>query len=178
MKKLLKIIICTLGLLFVVICCESPVNSDGSSSGGLCSYIGQDGLIHHYVCGSNYGGGAYSGGETKKDSNVVIVIQLPDTAKNWRYGLFFITDTTTYECNYVIEGKCDDRRRFYVYSFNIPKGEFYLAVLVSETQTHPIKFTPESGDYLGWYGGEGIRPGIKCSFVYPNAYLIYTIEVP
>jgi hypothetical protein len=175
MKKLLKIILCTLGLLFVVICCESPVESDSSDT---CYYYDEYG-IHSYPCsGSNYGGGGYNGGGPKIDSSVIIVIQLPDTAKNYRYGFFFMTDTTTYECNYVIEGKCDDRRRFYVYSTSIPEGEFYLAVLVSKTQIHPIKFTPESGDYLGWYGGEGIYPGIKCSFEYPNAYLIYTMEVP
>ena len=174
MKQSLKIIVCTLGILFVVTCCESPISS---GSDGLCSYMGEDGQIHHYVCGSNYGGGGYSGGGINIDSTVVIVIQLPDTAKNWRYGLFFITDTTTFECSNIIEGKCDDRRRFYVYSSSIPEGEFYLAVLVSETQTPPIKFTPHSGDYLGWYGGEGIYPGIKSSFEYPNAYLIYVLEV-
>jgi hypothetical protein len=175
MKQELGIIACVLGLLFIVNSCESPVDS---SSDDLCYYIGEYGEIHRYPCGgSNYGGGGYSGGGTNIDSNVVIVIQLPDTAKNWCYGLFFITDTTTYECKYLIEGKCNDRRRFYVYSSSIPEGEFYLAVLVSSTQTPPIKFTPQLGNYLGWYGGEGIYPAIKSSFEYPNAYLIYVWQI-
>lgn len=173
MKNIIKKIALSIGMLLIVTSCESPIDS---GSDGLCYFIGEYGLQRR-SCDSNYGGGGYSGGETKKDSNVVIVIQIPDTVKNQRYGLFFITDTTTYECNYVIEGKCDDRTRFYVYSSSIPEGEFYLAVLISKTQSPPIKFTPESGDYLGWYGGEGIYPGIKCSFEYPNAYLIYVMEV-
>ncbi len=169
MKPKLKIIVCLLATVFVITCCDTPV---GSESDGLCYYIGEDGQIHRYVCNnsSNGGGGTYNSGPIR------VAVHLPDTAKNCFYGVFFITDITTYNCIHVVRGKCDERTYFFVYSSPVD-SICYLAVLVSKTQKSPIKFTPAKGDFLGWYGGQGIYPGEKCYYAYPDIPQVYLEEV-
>lgn len=167
MKELIKKIVLSIGILMIVTYCESPVDS---GSDDFCYYIGEDGQVHRYVCGSNYGGGGY---DYKRPFR--IAISLPDTALNCAYGVFFIKDTTTYEYDYAIRGKCGNGTVFSVYS-DVSYCS-YLAVLVSKTQENPINFEPATGDYLGWYGGNGIYPGINCSYEYPNIYSVYLKEV-
>ena len=174
MKKLLKIIVCMLGLLFVVICCESPVESDSSDT---CYYYDKYG-IHSYPCSrSNYGGGGYNGGGTNNSGPVRILIHLPDTAKGCAYGIFFITDTMTNECDYIVRGVCGEKVSFAVYTYNVPKSASYMAVFVSKTQQPPINFEPVAGDYLGWYGGVGTYAGVNSAYQYPNIYSVFLSEV-
>ena len=169
MGRILKNIVLSFLILFLFIGCESPTDSD---SDGLCYYIGETGEIHYYPCGgSGYGGdGNYEGKSFR------IAVALPDTVQNCAYGVFFFADTITYECLQIIKGNCPNSTVFDIYC-NVSYYS-YLAILVSKTQNHPIQFQPKTGDYLGWYMGDGIYPGIKSSYDYPNIYAVYLYEVP
>lgn len=171
-----RLTICTLIILSIYIssgCNYNPVAPDSGSD--MCWRFGTDGQIHYYMCHSSGSGG---GGHINNDYTARITVILPDTAFNKPYGVFFISDTLTYEAIHEEHGLCTNDTIFRVYCGNVPADSFYLAVLVAPDQQYPIKFEPKTGDYLGWYKGKGIYPGVKHIHEAYQYYSVYLEKIP
>jgi len=175
MKLVIKIYILLLASIYILSGCSNPVEPVPDSE--MCWFIGPDGLTHYYRCDRGGIGGGGSG-YSDDDKIITVLVNLPDTTVDKYYGVFFITDTLTLDVGDERQGRCPNDTHFSVYCSSITLDSFYMAVLVSQNQEYPVKFEPQSGDYLGWYKGNGIYPGEKSTIDSSLNCSVYLAKIP
>jgi len=91
------------------------------------------------------------------------------------YGVFLVDKDGNVKWSSKIESGVQG---FHFYK-NIPSGSYYLAVLSTPNQSHPIEFDTQNGDYLGWYKENSSESKTMIDQISPTMiYQVYLEKLP